>query len=186
MYSLQAWLLAFSFVSAQAGQPDSDSTKQALLDEAANYYEQQRYTASISLFERLLAMQEQTEPPQDLRIGATLNRLGAAYYRAGRNTEAIRCLKRALSISELHPTEGPQPLASSLYYLASAYANQGDVAQSEPLYLRLLATLRTWLPSADPRYATVLTEYARLLRSAKRKAEALELERQSQSVAQLK
>jgi tetratricopeptide (TPR) repeat protein len=103
-------------------------------------------------------------------------RLGTALFIAGRYTEAVPFLNRALELSEdLFGAEHPD-FAASLNNLAELYRVQGRYGDAEPLYKR---SLRIWEKAHGPEHphvATSLENLAILLRKIGRDAEAARLE----------
>ena len=73
-------------------------------------------------------------------------------------------------------------MATDVNNLAALYYNQGKYAQAEPLVQRALAIWEKTLGPEHPTVATVLENYALLLREMKRGAAARELEARAQAI----
>ncbi len=104
-------------------------------------------------------------------IGAGSVGLRNASVRRAAYTEAMdACLRPARLSREL----GPEHLevAWSLHTLAFRYYRQGEFALAEPLFVRALAIQEKSLGVNAPEVATLLEDYARLLRRTGRAAEA--------------
>ncbi len=67
-------------------------------------------------------------------------------------------------------------MATSLNNLAELYHAQGKYPEAEPLYQRALAIWEKALGPEHPNVATVLENYAALLRQMNRNSEAAEME----------
>ena len=67
-------------------------------------------------------------------------------------------------------------------HLGALYREQGKYAQAEPLYRRALAIQEKALGPEHPQVATVLENYADLLRKMKRDAEADKMEARAQAI----
>jgi tetratricopeptide (TPR) repeat protein len=108
-------------------------------------------------------------------IYAAVEDVGA---RRAASSEAMdACLQPALRAWELGP-EHPR-VAWSLRDLAYRYYLQSDFADAERLYLGALAILEKTLGADAPEVATILDDYAALLRQTGRAAEAEGLERRA-------
>jgi tetratricopeptide (TPR) repeat protein len=70
----------------------------------------------------------------------------------------------------------------NLNNLALIYYNQGKHAKAEPLYRRTLAILQKALGPEHPSVATVLENYAILLRETDRNAEADKLKARARAI----
>ena len=73
-------------------------------------------------------------------------------------------------------------MATSLNNLASLYHAQGNYAQAEPLYRRALAILTKAVGPEHPNVATMLGNYADLLRKMDRDSEAEKMEARAQAI----
>jgi hypothetical protein len=114
-------------------------------------------------------------------IGATVVVAKNAGVRKAAYAEAMdACLRPVLLTRELGP-EHPE-LARSLHALAYRYHRQAEFAKAEPLYARALAIQERSLGTDAPEVATILDDYATLLRQTGRVVEAGELERRAAAI----
>ena len=105
---------------------------------------------------------------------------GAAYEQ-GDYDEAEKQLLRALKEAENFGEQDPR-LAASLNNLALLYYAQGQYAEAEPFYQRSLAIWEKALGPEHPDVATILENYADLLRELDRNREAEELEERARAI----
>jgi tetratricopeptide (TPR) repeat protein len=111
-------------------------------------------------------------------VGAIYAAVEDVGVRRAASSEAMEaCLQPALRAWELGP-EHPR-VAWSLRDLAYRYYLQSDFADAERLYLGALAILEKTLGADAPEVATILDDYAALLRQTGRAAEAEGLERRA-------
>ncbi len=114
-------------------------------------------------------------------IGATVVVAKNAGVRKAAYAEAMdACLRPVLLTRELGP-EHPE-LARSLHALAYRYHRQAEFAKAEPLYARALAIQEKSLGVDAPEVATILDDYAALMRQTGRGAEAGDLERRAAAI----
>ena len=73
-------------------------------------------------------------------------------------------------------------MATSLNRLAALYYSQGKYNEAEPLYRRALSIWEKALGPEHPDVATVLENYALLLRKTNREAQAEELEARARAI----
>ena len=114
-------------------------------------------------------------------IGAAVVVAKNAGVRNAAYAEAMdACLRPVLLTRELGP-EHPE-LARSLHALAYRYHRQAEFATAEPLYARALAIQEKSLGTDAPEVATILDDYAALLRQTGRAVEAAELEQRARAI----
>ena len=73
-------------------------------------------------------------------------------------------------------------MALSLNNLALLYKDQGRYAEAEPLYKRALAIWEKALGPEHPHVATILENYAALLRKTERTTEATKMEARAKAI----
>ena len=114
-------------------------------------------------------------------IGATVVVVKNAGVRKAAYTEAMdACLRPALLTREFGP-EHPE-VGRSLHALAYRYHRLAEFAKAEPLYTRALAIQEKTLGADAPEVATILDDYAALLRQTGRAGEAAELEQRARAI----
>jgi tetratricopeptide (TPR) repeat protein len=108
------------------------------------------YAAARPLYERALAIHEQTLGPQHPATATSLNNLALLLQHQGDYAAARPLYERALAICE--QALGPQhpTTATSLNNLAVLYADQGDFGQAIPLLERALAIYEQALGPQHP------------------------------------
>ena len=150
----------------------------SLEDLAGLYVGQQKYAEAEPLYKRALAMAEKRFGPEHFLAAMSMTRLATLYAAQGKHTEAEALYLRALAIDEIAirtNSVGPN-LAGDLVGLAELYRDQGKYAEAEPLYERLLAVTIKSHAGVGPVVASVLEEYAALLRQMGRSDEAKQME----------
>ena len=110
-------------------------------------------SAARRLFERALAIQENTLGPNDADTAAGLNNLATLLHESGNLAAALPLHRRALAIFET--TRGPQHVdtARSLNNLAGLLQSMGDYHAALPLYRRALEIRETLLGPDHPSLA---------------------------------
>jgi hypothetical protein len=114
-------------------------------------------------------------------IGAGLGMARDAGVREAAYGDAMdACLRPAILALEL----GPEHLgvAQSLHALAYRYHRLAEFVKAEPLYVRALAIQERSLGADAPEVATILDDYAALLRQTGRVSEAGELEQRARAI----
>ena len=133
---------------------------------------QGRDAEAASLYQRALALQEQTLGPEHPSVVSSLNNLAGLYYVRGSYAEAALLYRRILAIDEkLFGPEHPN-MATSLNNLAVLYETQGRYGEAEPLYQRALAIKERALGPDHLSLATSLSNLAVLYHVQGRYAEA--------------
>jgi tetratricopeptide (TPR) repeat protein len=93
---------------------------------------------------------------------SALNKLGEAFFRAGRYADAEQVWQKSLAIREKELPPNHPNIATSLNNLAEAYREQGKLTQAESLYLRSLAIYEKALGAEHSMVATSLNNLAAL------------------------
>jgi tetratricopeptide (TPR) repeat protein len=118
-----------------------------------------RLRDAAELFERALALQEQTLGPNDPRVAGTLRQLGEVYADQRLDGEAEAAYRRALAISEGAYGSRSVRAAAALSDLADLYRRQGR--SSEALWL-LESALDIELDAWGPQHPNVAARLASL------------------------
>jgi len=195
----KSWRLALDDAGAF---PEQDSRLHRTLDQLAHLYVVQgQTTRAESLYQRLLAIQEDHLGPDDPRTAATLGKLadvyraqdqfhradslskramalklrgqGYAHFVRGRNRPAERFYRRALAIQEKNLGAAHPDLARTCYDLALLYEVQDALGPAERFYRRALAIQEKNLGAAHPDLARILDQLASILKKAGRRKEAI-------------
>ncbi len=141
------------------------------------YHYQGHYEQAELLYQRALAMYEKELDPEDPDTATTLNNLAWLYQKQGHYEQAEPLYQRALALREKVRPKHPDT-AISLDNLASLYQDQGKYEQAEPLYQRALSIDEHALGPQHPMTQRIRANYALLLRSMGRDAEATALEQE--------
>jgi hypothetical protein len=112
--------------------------------------------------------------------GATAAVRNASLRRAAHAETMDACLRPAILSAALGP-EHPE-VASSLHALGFRYYRLGELARAEPLLARALAIRETHFGMDAPELATILDDYAALLRRTGRAAEGEALEQRARTI----
>ena len=140
------------------------STEAAFLINQLGFYlnERAQYVEAEPLYQRALAITEQTLGPAHPNTALSLNNLASLYDDQGRYTDAEPLLKRALAIIEQFCGPAHPQMARSLNNLAALYHSQGQYALALPLYQRVLAITEQTLGLSHPQTARSLNNLAAL------------------------
>jgi len=158
--------------------PDTITT----LDNLATLYTaQRRYLEAEMLYRRTVAAWGKILGPEHPEVATNLNNLAMLYYAQANYRDAEPLFQRALAIRE--KALGPEHLdvAISLNNLALVYQAQGKYSDAEPLYKRSLEILER-AAGLPLRVATVLTNYAALLKKTGRGTEAKEMKARAKTI----
>ena len=115
------------------GRSEGMTEARQLNDLALLYQHQGRYTDAEPLYQRSLAMLEDTLGPNHPAVAASLGNLAALYQEEGRYADAERLCRRSVDI--LEKALGPEhpAVAESLRNLADLYQAQGRAAEADAL-----------------------------------------------------
>jgi hypothetical protein len=130
--------------------PEADPSKLAdALTVLASAYPSVGEARAEGLLRRALAIRERLQGGRAPEVAAVLQKLGELYYFAGRPTDAIPPLTRALAI---HGDASPAPDDSVWLFLlptlANAHVSAGQEAEAERLYLETIERLEEASPDA--------------------------------------
>lgn len=140
------------------------------------YNKQGEYEKAEPLLRRALEIREKMLGSTHSDIAQSLLALGWLYRNQRKYKKAEPLLHRALEICEqvlgpIHPDT-----AQSLFRLGSIYSDQGRYELAQPLYQRALSIFEKQLGLRHPRTLAVRSDYASLLYTMGRDAEAAQLE----------
>ncbi len=103
------------------------------------YKVQGKYADAEPLYERSLAIVEETLGLGHPRLATSLDNLAGLHHEQGNYAEAEPLYKRSMAVREKALGPGHPDVAQSLNNLAELYYEQGRYAEAEPLYKRALA-----------------------------------------------
>lgn len=146
------------------------------------YLKEGKYADAEPLLKRALAIREKEFGPNDPKVAESLYGLALLYSAQGKYSYAEPLYKRALAMQEKSPLKYHPIVADSLNNLATRYTKDGEYAQAEPLYKRSLQIAEKMLGPNDLCVATILENYAVLLRKTERSTEAARLEVKAKTV----
>lgn len=155
----------------------------ALVLHETGYYltERARYDEAEPLYQRALAISEQTLGSLHDDVANCLLGLGGLYYRQGKYAKAEPLYQRALAIREQSWGPAHTKVASCLNALALLYSDQGKYALAEPLFERALS-IEEQGGSTHPEVATKLNNLATLYQQQGKYAEAEPLHQRALSI----
>ncbi len=121
-----------------------------------------RYREAEPLYQRALAIWEQSLGPDHPDVASSLYGLANLYSDQGKYSEAEPLYQRALAIWEQSLSPDHPDVAYPLNGLASLYSEQGKYSEAEPLYQRALAIWEQSLGPDHPDVASSLYGLANL------------------------
>ncbi|MEM1054355.1 MAG: serine/threonine-protein kinase [Bacteroidota bacterium] len=136
------------------------------------------YDRAEALYADALAIHRHALGEDHLDVAANLEGLGLVHRIRGDLDAALNHLQRSLVIREAQLPPGDERLVSNLNTLAYVLYNHERYDEAEPLYQRVLAQRRQTL-GEHVQTAQVLNDYAALLLSVGRPADALALHREA-------
>ena len=134
-----------------------------LLNELGYYLDDRaQYEEAKPLYQRTIAIDEETLGPEHPGLATDLNNLALLYQDQGKYEEAEPLYQRAIAIGE--KTLGPEHpnLATWLNNLALLYQHQGKYEEAEPFYQRAIAIGEKTLGLEHPDLAIRLNNLATL------------------------
>ena len=178
MLAIQKRVLASAEEASGPEDKEEWEVLSSLEDLAFLYVAQESYAEAEPLYQRALAMAEKRFGPEHFLTAMRMTRLATIYTLQQKYAEAEPLYQRALAIDEIAvktASVGPN-LSGDLVGLAELYRAQGKYGEAEPLYERLLAVTIKSHAGVGPAVASVLEEYAALLRQMGRSDEAKQME----------
>lgn len=189
--------------------PDHERVADDLEYLAKFYDDEGRIAKAGPLYQRALTIREMKKRPDELRDDVLKDRfdLGKIYHREGKYSEAESLLERSVEELSLALRENQQyvvpDLRITLGSLAKTYRDHGRYAESEQTYKRALVLLEKKYGYENsfgnirmfekkygyenyydkaPVFASILEDYAALLRKMDRIPEAVQLESRAQKI----
>jgi tetratricopeptide (TPR) repeat protein len=118
---------------------------------AALVQEQHRLEEAEQLYQRAIAILEDTFEPVHYELAVNYNNLAAVYASRGNPQQAEQLYRRALDIKIHLLGPGHPDVAVSLHNLATLAVGQGDNDRAHKLFERAVGILETSLGAAHPR-----------------------------------
>ena len=125
---------------------------------------------------RALAIREQQVGPQHPDTASSLNNLAALYSNQGKYEQAEPLYQRALAIRERQLRPQHPDTANSVWWLATLSERQQQYEQAASFYQQALSIFEHALGPQHPRTQNLRANYAHLLRTMGRDAEAAALD----------
>ncbi|WP_020396249.1 tetratricopeptide repeat protein [Thiolinea disciformis] len=126
-----------------------------------------KYPQAQPLYERSLAISEQTLGKEHPSVGTSLNNLAGLYESMGEYAKALPLYERSLAISEQALGKEHPDVGTSLNNLAGLYRAMGEYAKALPLFERALAIVEKSLGAEHPNTKKVRANYEILLERLK-------------------
>ncbi|WP_309895498.1 CHAT domain-containing tetratricopeptide repeat protein [Archangium sp.] len=149
-------------VAAEASLDNRLRQAQTASDEAIALYKAGEYARAEPLYQRALALGEETLGKNHPTVATLLNNLANLYLEQGLYARAEPLLQRALALREETLGKNHPDVAFPLNNLASLYQAQGLYARAEPLLQRALALGEETPGKNHPTVATSLNNLAGL------------------------
>ncbi len=153
-------------------------TARVLNNLASVYLAQRKLKLAEETFNRALQRKEATAGPTHPDLSVTLNGLGTVNAEMGRYGEAVDHYRRALKILESSAPDFAPNIARILHELSVTYKRSGQKEEAQATLEQSAALARANLEKA-PDMATIVDDYAALLKNQGKTKEADELRRQA-------
>jgi tetratricopeptide (TPR) repeat protein len=137
----------------------------------AVYVAQHRYLQAEEILRRTLAMRETEVGPSHPDLIPTLNAIAVVYVETGRFAEAEDLYHRALAILEPQSSIFAPAIAQILHGLSATYRRANRAAESAAA-LEQAAEIAQHNLDKEPEMATIVDEYAKMLRARGKTKEA--------------
>jgi tetratricopeptide (TPR) repeat protein len=111
---------------------------------------QGEYKEALTLYEKSLAIREQSLPVNHPDLGKTYNCIGVVYDELGEYSQALLYYEKALVIREQSLPSTHPDLAKSYNNIGSVYCDMDEYSQALSYYEKALAIREQTLPSNDP------------------------------------
>jgi tetratricopeptide (TPR) repeat protein len=112
--------------------------------------EQGEYQEAIRFYEKALAIQQQSLPPNHPYLAASYNNIGAVHQNMGDYPKALSSYEKALAIRQQSLPPNHPDLASSYNNIGLVYRNMGDYPKALSSHEKALAIRQQSLPPNHP------------------------------------
>lgn len=160
---------------------DGSYAADAAMGRVAALSAQDKYAATLPILKRLRVIFRKNLGEADDRYIATISQLGLAYDQIGEYAEAEEFHRDHLRLATYRYGVHHPVTAKALYNLAELARIQGDNAEAEPGFARVLALLRDVAPNSEL-LAMTLNNYGELLARLDRHDQALPMIRSALEV----
>lgn len=148
---------------------------------ASLYKSMGNYAQALPLFQQALTISREILGKRHPITAITLNNLAELYQSMGDYAQALPLFQQALTIRQEVLGEYHPATAITLNNLAEQHRSLGDCTQASLLYEQALAIWQQIAPN-HPNTATILENYALLLRATNREAKAEKLEARAKAI----
>lgn len=143
----------------------------------------QKYTQAADLFMRNVMAYERTAHNM---VPASLTDYGAAMLGAGKDSQAMAALERALKIERAAPTQYATNIIATLGTIARIQISQNNNAAAVRTYKEMTETARTTIGKDNPLLADYLVHYADVLKKSGKTKEAARIQAEAERLYHLK
>jgi tetratricopeptide (TPR) repeat protein len=161
--------------------PSDPEIATSLLNLAALNGRLRRYSEAERFGLEALGIWEKTLGPEHRDVAVCLNNLAMIYWHQKRTDEAIPFARRALAIWDKTVGREHRDYVMGLTNLAGVYCDTGQFEEAETLLKQSIETVER-RGGPGPELAWILSNYAYVLRTTKRVAEAKELEQRATAI----
>jgi CHAT domain-containing protein/tetratricopeptide (TPR) repeat protein len=158
------------------------SEVESLHEQVGQLYQQGQYEQAIKAAERLVKLARRHLGKDSADYASCLNDLALLYNKSGREAEAERLYRQALTIYRATLSQDDPSLATLLSNLALLLYNWQDYAAAEPLFREALQIWRAGGDEFKTEIVFPLNNLAALLQNRGRYAEAEELYREALAI----
>jgi tetratricopeptide (TPR) repeat protein len=111
---------------------------------------QGEYQEAITFYEKALAIQQQSLPPNHPDLGFSYNNIGEVYRKMGDDSKALSSYEKALAIKQQSLPLNHPSLAMSYGNIGIVYCNMGDYPKALSSYEKVFAIQQQSLPPNHP------------------------------------
>ncbi len=170
------WLVTLERQKQALG-PEHPDVGRTLSNLGANAYTDGRFSDAARYYADARPIIERAVGKEHLDVARVVGNQGEVLWKLKRLDEAEPLLRQALGMKERLLTPGDPSIAITQNALAGVMRDAGKMAEAEALYRKALTIREAGKNPGD--LAETLREYATLLRSTKREAEAVQLEQRA-------
>jgi len=170
------WLVTLERQKQALG-PEHPDVGRTLSNLGANAYTDGRFSDAARYYAEARPIIERAVGKEHLDVARVVGNQGEVLWKLKRLDEAEPLLRQAMGMKERLLTPGDPSIAITQNALAGVMRDAGKLAEAEALYRKALTIREAGKNPGD--LAETLREYATLLRSTKREAEAVQLEQRA-------
>jgi tetratricopeptide (TPR) repeat protein len=117
-------------------------------------YNQGEYKEALALYEKSLAIKQQSLPPNHPDLASSYGNIGLVYDNMGDYSKALSSYEKTLAIQQQSLPPNHPDLASSYMNIGNVYYNMGDYSKALSSYEKSLAIQQQSLPPNHPDLAS--------------------------------